>query len=190
MPLRFFKHGSPCEAFTCADTSAGCMDFSEPFVERIPFQDKVVPYKIRMSRQLTALDLEELEHIFTRIGGFSGADIAAGATEVHGLGLFIRSVAGMDRGAVSVAPDAFDGGTALSEIDRIAAPCTGNQLAFLKLIIDQLTLREAVPTGIFYEAPFTDFAPQVSDELFTQSQVTSSLDLLGRVAGTAVAASD
>jgi type I restriction enzyme R subunit len=155
-------------------------------------EDQVVFHKLRMGRQLTALDLEELERILTQTGGFSAAEIAAGATKAHGLGLFIRSVAGMDRGAVTAALDAFVGGgvlgdTARSGTARTATPFTGNQLAFVKSIIDQLTQRGAVPTALLYEAPFTDFAPQGPDELFSQAQVTSLLDLLGRVAGTAVA---
>ena len=84
----------------------------------------------------------------------------------------------MDRGAASEALDAFVG----------RATFTANQLAFVKLIIDQLTKRGAVATGLLYEAPFTDFAPHGLDELFTDAQVTNLIDVLRHVAATAVAA--
>ena len=140
-------------------------------------QDQFVLHKLRMGRQLTSLDLVELERILKETGGFSAAEIASGAAEANGLGLFIRSVAGMDRGAASEALDAFVG----------HATFTANQLAFVKLIIDQLTQRGAVATGLLYEAPFTDFAPHGPDELFTEAQVTNLIDVLRQVAATAAA---
>lgn len=140
-------------------------------------QDQVVLHKLRMGRQLTTLDLVELERILTETGGFSAAEIASGTAEANGLGLFIRSVAGMDRGAASQALDAF----------VRHATFTANQLAFVKLIIDQLAQRGAVATGLLYEAPFTDFAPHGPDELFTDAQVTNLIDVLRHVAATAVA---
>ena len=140
-------------------------------------EDQVVLHKLRMGRQLTALDLTELERILTETGGFSVAEITEGATEASGLGLFIRSVAGMDRGAASEALDVFVGSAAL----------TANQLAFVKLIIEQLTQRGAVATGLLYEAPFTDYAPLGPDKLFTDAQVTNLIDVLRHVASTAAA---
>ena len=140
-------------------------------------EDQVVLHKLRTGRQLTALDLAELQRILTETGGFTAEEIAAGAAEAQGLGLLIRSVAGMDRGAASEALSAFIGDTSL----------TGNQLAFVNLIIDQLTQRGAVPTRLLYEAPFTDFAPKGPDELFTDAQVTQLVDALHRLTATAAA---
>ena len=161
---------------------------STPGVDRERFREKllaflrehqgqVVFHKLRMGRQLTTLDLVELERILTETGGFSVAEIASGTAEANGLGLFIRSVAGMDRGAAAEALDAFVG----------QADFTANQLAFVKLIVDQLTQRGAVATGLLYEAPYTDFAPHGPDELFTDAQVTNLIDVLRHVAATAVA---
>jgi type I restriction enzyme R subunit len=140
-------------------------------------QDQAVLHKIRMGRQLTALDLSELERILTETGGFTVAEIAEGAAEAHGLGLFIRSVAGMDRVAASEALDAFVGDATL----------TGNQLAFVRLIIDQLTQRGSVDAALLYEAPFTDFAPRGIKTLFTDEQVASLFEVLRHVSKTAEA---
>ncbi|MFC5930359.1 DEAD/DEAH box helicase [Cryobacterium melibiosiphilum] len=143
-------------------------------------EDQAVLFKLRMGRQLTALDLAELERILLQTGGFSVAEIADGVAEANGLGMFIRSVAGMDRSAAADALSAFVGDI----------PLTGNQLAFVNLIIEQLTQRGAVPTKLLYEAPFTDFAPQGPDGLFTDAQVTTLVRVLAGVTATAeVAAS-
>ena len=139
--------------------------------------DQVVLHKLRTGRQLTALDVKELERILTETGGFTAAEIAAGAAEAQGLGLLIRSVAGMDRAAAVDALSAFVGDTTL----------TGNQLAFVNLIIEQLTQRGTVPTRLLYEAPFTDFAPKGPDDLFTDAQVTRLIDVLRHVNATAAA---
>ena len=141
--------------------------------------DQVVLHKLRAGRQLTGLDLKELERILTDTGGFSAEEIAAGATEAHGLGLLIRSVVGMDRAAASEALSAFVANATL----------TGNQHAFVDLVIDQLTARGDVPVALLYEAPFTDYAPMGPDGLFTDAQVTQLVSVLNRVAATAAVAS-
>lgn len=140
-------------------------------------QDQAVLHKLRMGRQLTALDLSELERILTETGGFTATDLAEGVAEAHGLGLFIRSVAGMDRQAASDALDTFVGDATL----------TGNQLAFVRLIIDQLTQRGSVDAELLYEAPFTDFAPRGLKHLFSEEQVANLLGVLRHVSETAEA---
>jgi len=83
----------------------------------------------------------------------------------------------MDRVAASEALDAFVGDATL----------TGNQLAFVRLIIDQLTQRGSVDAALLYEAPFTDFAPRGIKTLFTDEQVESLFEVLRHVSKTAEA---
>jgi type I restriction enzyme R subunit len=140
--------------------------------------DQVVLHKLRAGRQLTDLDVQELERILIESGGFTPAELAAGAEEAHGLGLLVRSVVGMERSAAAAALSVF----------VADANLTGNQHAFVDLVIDQLTARGAVSIELLYEAPFTDYAPMGPDELFTGAQVTHLLSVLDRVAATAAVA--
>ena len=127
-------------------------------------------HKLRAGRQLTDLDLQEMERILTKSGGFTPAELAGGAEEAHGLGLLIRSVVGMERSAAAAARSAF----------VADANLTGNQHAFVDLIIYQLTARGAVSIELLYEEPFTDYAPMGPDGLFTGAQATQLLSVLDR----------
>ncbi|MHB1172759.1 MAG: type I restriction-modification enzyme R subunit C-terminal domain-containing protein [Lacisediminihabitans sp.] len=90
-------------------------------------EDDVVLFKLRHGHQLTPLDLAELERIMLASGEFRSADLEFAAKEAHGLGLFVRSLIGMDRTAATDALSTFAGGTVL----------TGNQLAFVNLYRDR-----------------------------------------------------
>lgn len=89
----------------------------------------------------------------------------------------IRVALGRDRVVASAAMSALVGDTTL----------TGNQLAFVNLIIDQLTQRGAVNLTLLYEALFTGYAPTGPDGLFTNAHVTALIAVLHRVTATAEA---
>jgi len=140
-------------------------------------EDDVVIFKLRHGHQLTAVDLAELERIMVESGGFRVSEIAHAAAEAHGLGLFVRSLVGMDRVAAADALSAFAGGSVL----------TGNQFVFVNMIIEQLTQRGTVDPGLLYTAPFTDVAPTGPNELFTPAQVMALIESLREINSAAVA---
>jgi type I restriction enzyme R subunit len=141
-------------------------------------QDHVAIVKLRMNRALTATDLVELERILAESGVGGADEINQAKAESQGLGLFIRSLVGLDRGAAKDALPAFLAGKSL----------TANQIEFVSLLLDHLTEHGVVPASRLYESPFTDLSPIGPEGLFTTDQVEELLEALDRVRATAVAA--
>jgi type I restriction enzyme, R subunit len=140
-------------------------------------QDQMVIFKLRNNKQLTATDLSELETILLENGLGNEEDINRAKQESHGLGLFVRSLIGLDREV------------AKQEFGKFLADKTlnANQIEFINMIIDYLTEHGAIEAARLYESPFTDFASQGIDSLFTSSQVDELFALLDDVCTKAAA---
>jgi type I restriction enzyme R subunit len=134
-------------------------------------------HKVRMNKPLTRTDLYELERMLTASGG-SPEYVQQAKETSHGLGLFVRSLVGLDRGAAKEAFAGFLAGTTLS----------ANQIEFVNLIVDHLTERGVMDPGLLYEAPFTDVAPTGPDGIFKAAQVGELIAVLSRVREAALAA--
>ncbi|MEO5796600.1 MAG: DEAD/DEAH box helicase family protein, partial [Rhodoferax sp.] len=135
-------------------------------------------HKLRRNQPLTATDLAELERLLVDSGTGSADDVARAGQEAHGLGLFVRALVGLDREAATLALNAFVAGKTLS----------ANQLEFVNLIVTHLTERGVMEPGLLYEPPFTSYAPQGPDVLFTSAQVDELFGVLDHIKATALAA--
>ena len=131
----------------------------------------MVIFKLRNNKQLTETDLSELETILIENGLGNAEDLDSAKQESHGLGLFVRSLIGLDR---EVAKQEF--GKFLTD-----KTLNANQIEFINMIIDYLTEHGAIAAERLYESPFTDFASQGIDSLFTSSQVDELFALLDDV---------
>ena len=69
-------------------------------------ENHITIHKLRRNQPLTASDLAELERMMLEAGVGTAGDIARAKEQSHGLGLFIRSLVGLDREA---AKEAFGG---------------------------------------------------------------------------------
>ncbi len=138
--------------------------------------DHIAIQKLHRNEQLTPQDLTELERILRAETEASDNDIAV-ITSEGGLGLFIRSLIGLDR-------DAAKG--AFAEV-LAGQNLTANQIEFINLIIDYLTERGAMDPRRLYESPFTDLDDQGISGLFKQADVQRIVRVLQDVRGRAAA---
>jgi type I restriction enzyme R subunit len=141
-------------------------------------ENHITLYKLRHNQPLTATDLVELERLLIDSGTGTALDVARAAQEAHGLGLFVRALVGLDREAASQALNGFVADKTLN----------ANQLEFVNLIVTHLTERGVMDVGLLYEPPFTSYAPQGPDVLFTSAQVEQLFSMLKHVKATALVA--
>ncbi|MDP2619161.1 MAG: DEAD/DEAH box helicase family protein [Hyphomicrobiales bacterium] len=139
-------------------------------------QDHITIQKLKRNEQLTPQDLAELESIFLDEGVGSADELEHIRTE-GGLGLFIRSLIGLDREAAKRALAKFMDGRTLN----------ANQIEFINLILDYLTERGVIDPRRLYESPFTDFDDQGVSGLFPPAEVKELVQLLDKVRNRAVA---
>jgi type I restriction enzyme R subunit len=138
-------------------------------------EDYVALQKLRRNRPLTPDDLTELQRMLTESGAGTPDELAHAAEQAHGLGLFIRSLVGLDRDAATDALATFISGRTL----------TANQIDFVNLIITYLTEHGIMETGRLYEAPFTDHAPAGPESLFSGADINALVNVLEEIRGTA-----
>ncbi len=141
-------------------------------------QDHIAIHKLRMNKALSVADLAELERMLVENGVGVAEDISRAKMEAQGLGLFVRSLVGMDRGAAKEALAGFLAGKTLG----------ANQIEFVNLIVNHLTEHGVMDAALLYESPFTDITPRGPDGLFSSTQVDELMAVLAAVRETAVAA--
>jgi type I restriction enzyme R subunit len=142
-------------------------------------QDHIAVHKLRTNRPLTPGDLVELERMLAESGVGTPEDIERAKTESRGgLGLFVRSLVGLDREAAKAALAGFLTGKTLG----------ANQIEFVNLIVNHLTEHGVMEARRLYESPFTDLTPSGPEGLFSEHAVGELIAILDRVRGTAVAA--
>jgi type I restriction enzyme R subunit len=129
--------------------------------------DHIAIQKLRRNEALTAQDLKELERIFIEAGLAEDDDLAKLKGD-GGLGIFIRSLVGLNREA---AKQAF--------ADFIAKrKPTANQTEFLNMIIDYLTERGIMDPRSLYESPFTDIDALGVEGVFEKAEVIELIEII------------
>jgi type I restriction enzyme R subunit len=140
-------------------------------------EDHVAVRKVRTNKPLTPTDLMELERILVESGVGTHEYVQRAADSNHGLGLFVRSLVGLDRGAAKEVFAAFLSGKTL----------TANQIEFVNMIVDYLTENGAMNPALLYSSPYTDFNPLGVDGLFESADAAEIVSILESVSRTAAA---
>ena len=139
-------------------------------------KDHLAIQKLRRAEQLTRTDLAELEKMYEA----EGLRVADGEREIAsagGLGLFLRSLTGLDRKAAKRAFGSFLEGRQL----------TAAQNEFINLTIDHLTERGAIAPARFYESPFTDLSDHGINGVFPDDDARKVIEVVESVRLAAVA---
>jgi len=122
--------------------------------------DHLAVQRLRRNQPVTDTDISELERLLLEIGG-SAEHVERAALEAGGLGIFVRSLVGMDRAAAKEAFADF-----LDERRYNA-----NQIEYVNMVIDHLASTGTIEPRRFYESPYTDLAPEGPDGLFEPADV-------------------
>ena len=137
--------------------------------------DNLALQRLRRNRQLTANDLTELEQMLVASGG-QQVDIVWANEQTGGLGVFVRSLVGLDRSAAIEAFENYLDGTKFS----------ADQVRFVNLMIDELTKNGVMEPARLFESPYTDHAPTGPDYFFPDADVEVIVDTLEHIRQTAV----
>jgi type I restriction enzyme, R subunit len=129
-----------------------------------------VIHKLRFNERLAKQDVDDLEKMLIEAGAGTPEELAK-VRSGSGLGLFVRSLVGLDREAAKRAFDGFLSGKTL----------TANQIQFINLVIDYLTQSGWMQVGQLYDSPFTDFSPCGVDGMFNPEQVSQLGGILERI---------
>ena len=134
-------------------------------------ENDTVIHKLRWNEPLTPTDLAQLEKMLVEAGTGTSEDVELAKKESFGLGLFVRSLVGLDRDAAKQVFGCFLQDKALD----------ANQIDFINLIVDHLTQRGWMDTSALYESPFVDYSSKGVDGLFNSTQVDKLVSILDDV---------
>lgn len=141
-------------------------------------QDHMALQRLRRNKALTPEDLAALEQMLVDSGAGDAEVIARAKEQSHGLGLFIRSLVGLDRHAALEAFARYLDGTKFNT----------NQLHFINLIVDELTANGVMEAARLYESPYRDYAATGPESMFTEGDVDNIVDILNTVRANALPA--
>jgi type I restriction enzyme R subunit len=126
--------------------------------------------RLRRNQPLTPSNMTELEKMLVDAGG-SQSLIDEARVQSHGLGIFIRSLVGLDREAAVQAFSEFIEGTTT----------TPNQIEFINLIVQELTQNGVMEADRLFQSPFTDFNAQGPLGVFPSARVSRIVDVLTHI---------
>ncbi len=151
----------------------------ERFKEKVrhflrPREQELALQKLRLGLGLTQDDLASLERMLVEAN--LGSEENYMAAQEEGLGVFLRSLVGLDRQAAIKAFDTFLQGKALN----------ANQQEFIAMLVEELTRTGVMSADRLFESPFVDVAPAGLQVLFGADGATQLTGILDRIRRSAV----
>lgn len=136
--------------------------------------DNLSLQKLRRGKELTSLDLAELERMLSEAGAGQN-DITSATMAAGSLGLFIRSLVGLERVEVQEKFSQLLGRSNLSE----------NQIRFVELIVDELSRNGVMEPRRLYESPFIDYSPAGPETIFEVEDTNLILRIIKEIKSSA-----
>ena len=140
-------------------------------------QNHPVVRKLRMNEPLAAEDLDDLERLLTSAGVGTAPDLIHAKQVSEGLGLFVRSLIGLDRVAAKAAFQTF--------LEN--RPATANQIELINMIVEHVTEQGWMDPALLYASPFIDLSPKGIDGVFDSAAVAGIISTLEEIRRRAVA---
>jgi type I restriction enzyme R subunit len=132
-------------------------------------ENNIVLQKIKRNRALTEQDIKELERIFFESGDIgTREEFEQAFGQQEKLGLFIRSLIGLDRHEAKLEFADFLNG------ERY----TANQIEFVNMIIDYLTKNGVMSPEMLFESPYTDYNSNGLGGMFSDGEAARIVDIL------------
>jgi type I restriction enzyme R subunit len=149
---------------------------AEKLIRELESSSDTTIYRLKHNRPISDTDMKHLEDIlFSQAGTREEYEKEVGNIP---LGVFIRSIVGLDRAA---AKEAFSDFLSTGNF-------SGDQIRFIESIIDHLTQNGILKPDVLYDAPFTDLHDQGLEGLFDKDKVRSILSVVQKIADNANAA--
>jgi type I restriction enzyme, R subunit len=155
----------------------------ERFKEKVrhflrPRERELALQKLRLGLALTRQDLDALDRMLVEAN--LGTEENYEKARQSGLGLFVRSLVGLDRQAALRAFEGFLRGRDLS----------ANQQQFVAMIIEELTRTGVMDAGRLFETPYVDFAASGVQNLFGSEGVVDIRRILDSLRNNAIEVAD
>ena len=139
--------------------------------------DKISINKLKNNKPITKTDIDELEKILLGLADNNNGLVKKAKETTKGLGLFVRSLIGLDKKAAT---------EALGELIKDST-ANSKQIQFLNLIIEELTKNGVMDESRLYQAPFTDLASSGPEKLFEENKIDILFDKINEIKNRAVA---
>jgi type I restriction enzyme R subunit len=169
--------GEPSEvvlpAFTIVQNFERFRDKARAFLKN--HLDSQAVQKLRQNLPLSSGDLNELEALLQEPAA-NDPDLLVRARQ-NNLGLFVRSLVGMER---AVAQKALS--EAISDLNL-----SSNQITFVEMIIDHISQNGYIEDHVLYESPYTDVCSEGPEGLFSPEALERIFGVLEQVRHTAQA---
>jgi type I restriction enzyme, R subunit len=141
-------------------------------------QNHLTIQKLKTNLPITKFELKDLEQMLFSQGSLGSKDDLIKAFGDQPLGLFVRSILGLDVNAAKIAFSGFLQGSTLNS----------QQIRFIDTIIKFLTVKGTIDPGMLFESPFTDLNTNGLTGIFDLPDSQKIIQTINEINENAVAA--